>query len=124
MDIYNILIIFIIFVLVHKIVALIVVLNIQLTSIRYTFNLIEPFFIIYFLTFFKFNTYLKSLLLLFLLAPINYWLCDRGLIYSVIDNNKQNNKIIQNVSFYGDVTINILVLSYAIFFVKNIFFNN
>lgn len=124
MDIYNILIIFIIFVLVHKIVALIVVFNIQLTSIRYTFNLIEPFFIIYFLTFFKFNTYLKSLLLLFLLAPINYWLCDRGLIYSVIDNNKQNNKIIQNVSFYGDITINILVLSYSIFFVKNLFFNN
>jgi hypothetical protein len=63
-------------------------------------------------------------LLLFLLAPINYWLCDRGLIYSVIDNNKQNNKIIQNVSFYGDVAINILVLSYSIFFVKNLFFNN
>ena len=123
MDVYNILIIFIIFALIHKIVALTIIFNVPIIQLRYIFNIIEPAFIIYFLTFFKLNKYITTLLFLFLLAPINYWLCDKGLIYSVIDNNQYNNKIVKNVSFYGDAAINILVLSYSIFFIHNIFLN-
>jgi hypothetical protein len=121
MEVYNLLIIFIIFVLIHKIIALTILLSISVVKLRYVFNILEPIFIIYFLTFFNLNNYIKTLLLLFLLAPINYWLCDKGIIYSIIDNNPQNNKIVKNISFYGDLAINICVVSYVIFFIKNIF---
>ena len=120
MEVYNLLIIFIIFVLIHKIIALTILLSISVVKLRYVFNILEPIFIIYFLTFFNLNNYIKTLLLLFLLAPINYWLCDKGIIYSIIDNNPQNNKIVKNISFYGDLAINICVVSYVIFFIKNI----
>lgn len=123
MDTYNILIIFIVFVLIHKIVALTIIFNLDIVWLRYLFNIIEPMFIIYFFLFLKTNSYIRFLLFLFLLAPINYWLFDKGLIYSIIDNNSQNNKIVKKIAFYGDSIINIIILLYTLFFLQNIFLN-
>jgi hypothetical protein len=123
MDTYNILIIFIVFVLIHKIVALTIIFNLDIVQLRYLFNIIEPIFIIYFFSFLNTNNYIRLLLLLFLLAPINYWLFDKGLIYSIIDNNPQNNKIVSKIAFYGDSTINIIILLYTLFFLQKIFLN-
>ena len=116
MKFYNELIAFVIFVLFHKMVALAVLFNVSIVKIRHIFNYVEPICIIFFLSVFDLNIYMKSLMFLFLLAPINYWLCDRGYIYLFIDDNEYNNKIVKKVSYYGDVAINIIVLTYSLYF--------
>jgi hypothetical protein len=120
---YSLLIIFIIFALLHKLIALVNLLKIPVSKIRYVMNIIEPIFICYFFLFTKLNTYLKNLFYLFLLAPINYWLCDQGLIYYFIDKNKKNTIIVNNVEFYGDLVINIVVLLYTVYFINQLFLN-
>ena len=121
-SLYFYLIIFFIFVLIHKVIALIILFNLKINKVRYYFNIFEPLFILCFYLFFKLNTQIKIILAIFLLAPINYWLCDQGFIYYFIDNTPQNNKIVKTVSMYGDIAINIFVFSYVAYFIHTIFF--
>ena len=121
-SLYFFVILFFIFVLIHKIVALVVILNLSINKIRYYCNIFEPLFILCFYLFFKLNTQIKLILAIFLIAPINYWLCDQGFIYNFIDNTPQNNKIVKKVSVYGDSVINIFVFSYVAYFIYSIFF--
>ena len=113
---YFYLFLFFIFVLVHKLVAMIILFNISIVNFRYYLNIFEPIFILSFYLLFKLNTQLKVTLGIFLLAPINYWLCDQGLIYKFIDKTPQNNNIVKNVKNYGDILINIFVFSYIAYF--------
>ena len=121
-SVYFFLIIFSIFVLIHKIVALIILFNAPLKSIRYYLNIIEPLVTLYFLLFFKLNTYLRNILLIFLIAPLKYWIGDRGLIYYVVNNNPSNNKVIDDFNLYGDIVINIFVTIYIIYALFVLFF--
>ena len=119
---YFYLILFFIFVLIHKIIALIILFNLQIKKIRYFLNIIEPIFILCFYLFFKLKIEIQIILGIFLLAPINYWLFNQGFIYNFIDNTPQNNKIVKNVEEYGDIFINIVIFSYIGHFLYTLFF--
>ena len=121
-SLYFYLILFFIFALIHKVIALIILFKLPIQNVRYYCNIFEPLFILLFYSLFKLNNQIKIILAIFLLAPINYWLCDQGLIYKFIDNTPQNNKIVKNVSMYGDIAVNIFVFSYVAYFLKSLFF--
>jgi hypothetical protein len=131
------LIIFIIFIFIHKLVALIIELKYPtyqdinksesfyktLIKIRYVFNIIEVICIFYFFIFFDLNAYLKVLLLLFLSLPIKYFLFDERLIYKFVKNNDTNKKWINIIDIYDDRILNMFIGLYAIYAIIYIFKN-
>jgi hypothetical protein len=121
-NVYFFLIIFVIFALFHKALAMIILFNIQPMQIRVVMNILEPIFIFLFLLSSSLNNNVRIMLYLFLLAPINYWLFRKGLIYNVIDNNPVNNKIVNEISFYGDSFINIFIFSFTLYVLYSLFF--
>jgi hypothetical protein len=106
---------FIIFTLLNKIIALIILLNISITTVRYYMNIFGPIFIFLFLLFYKLNAYMKRILYLLLLVHINYWLFNEGFIYGIIDNNFDNKEIVNNINNYLGIASNIGVLYYSIY---------
>ena len=120
-SLYFYLILYFIFALFHKTIALFILFKISIVHVRYLFNIIEPFFIICFFLFFKLSTEIKIILGIFFLAPLNFWVCDEGFIYNFIDNTPENNKIVNNIGLYGDMFINIFVFAYVVYFLKTLF---
>ena len=121
-SIYFFLIVFIIFALFHKVLAMIILFNINIDNIRFVMNILEPIFIFMFLLSGNLNKNVKIMLYIFLLAPINYWLFDEKLIYKFIDNNPNNNKIVNNIGFYGDSVINIIIFCFTSYVLYSLFF--
>ena len=117
-DFFTMFILFLVVELVHKTIAVLDEFGVPKEITRYHFNVFEVVAILGFLTFYKLNPFLKSLLLILLIAPVRYFLFNQNYIYYFINKNDSNNKIVNVFSSLGkqvnimDITIILFALAY------------
>jgi hypothetical protein len=125
---FNALIIFIVFIFIKKIYDFIISViypeqeiylnkdldKIQLRKIairfRTLFSLISLFWVLYLATFYKYNTTIYLLLFFVFISSIFYLLFEKRVIYYLIDKEKLDSKIIDNLDKEGGIVINIIYL--------------
>ena len=117
-DFFTMFILFLVVELVHKTIAVLDEFGVPKEITRYHFNVFEVVAILGFLTFYKLNPFLKSLLLILLIAPVRYFLFNQNYIYYFINKNDSNNKIVNVFGSLGkqvnimDITIILFALAY------------
>ena len=117
-DFFTMFILFLVVELVHKTIAVLDEFGVPKEITRYHFNVFEVVAILGFLTFYKLNPFLKSLLLILLIAPVRYFLFNQNFIYYFINKNDSNNKIVNVFGSLGkqvnimDITIILFALAY------------
>jgi len=132
---YILLIGFIIFLFVKKVLAVIVETKFpdyrnlknaspqwkKLVNLRRLFNVISIVILSYFLIKYKFNRYIKIILSLLLLISIKYFIVDERLVYYFVNDNAENNKIIDLIDDKFDFYIDIVCLLFAVHALNSIF---
>jgi hypothetical protein len=132
---YILLIGFIIFLFVKKVLAVIVETKFpdyrnlksaspqwkKLVNLRRLFNVISIVILSYFLIKYKFNRYIKIILSLLLLISIKYFIVDERLVYYFVNDNAENNKIINLIDDKFDFYIDIVCLLFAVHALNSIF---
>ena len=117
-DFFTMFILFLVVELVHKTIAVLDEFGVPKEITRYHFNVFEVVAIMGFLMYYKLNPFLKSLLLILLIAPVRYFLFNQNYIYYFINKNDSNNKIVNVFGSLGkqvnimDITIILFALAY------------
>lgn len=134
-NVYYLLITFVIFTLVQKVLSFIVERKFptyrelhlaspfwrDLVKVRGAFQIISLLFTSYFLYNFKFMGAVKAIFIIIWIHSILYFLMDRRLIYLFTNKTDENEKIVHLFDVYGDMGSNILIAlagiyaSYVIF---------
>lgn len=138
-NIYFILVTYFVFLLVRKIIASAVEYKLptydnlkgqslfwkKAVLFRTTLVVLDIIFIIYMLTFYKFNIYLTIIFYLFLLADIEYFLFDERYIDFIFGKkiDSRDNKFVNFMDVYGDNFNNIVKLVFSGYVLYYIFIN-
>ena len=132
---YSILILFVIFIFIKKIISIAVETKLPtykdfndasdftkiLVKLRFVFSIISFIFTFYLLYSFKFSYPILLILIIILLNSIFYFLVDEQLIYLFVKRTKNIEKKIYFLNTYGDNIENILILLLDGFALKSIF---
>ena len=132
---YYMLIFFVIFIFIKKIVDLVVEAKFptyndvkksssfwqNLVNLDSFLQIVSAIFVIYFLMFFNLNYFIKIIFIIILLQSIKYFLVEDRYIFLFIDNNNNNQKIIDLVDIYTDGASNLIISVFALFALVKIF---
>ena len=132
---YYMLIFFVIFIFIKKIVDLVVEAKFptyndvkksssfwqNLVNLDSFLQIVSAIFVIYFLMFFNLNYFIKIIFIIILLQSIKYFLVEDRYIFLFIDNNNNNQKIIDLVDIYTDGSSNLIISVFALFALVKIF---
>jgi hypothetical protein len=94
----------------------------KLVDLRRVFNVISIVTLSYFLINYKFNRYIKVILALLLLISIKYFIIDERLIYYFVEDNAENNKVVYLIDDKVDFYLDIICLLFAVHALNSIFF--
>lgn len=124
---YILLIVFILFLFVKKLLAVIVetkypdyrnlknaTLWKKLVDLRRVFNVISIVTLSYFLINYKFNKYIIIILSLLLLISVKYFVIDERIIFYFIEDNAENDKVVYLIHDKLDFYLDIICLWFAI----------
>jgi hypothetical protein len=132
---YILLIVFILFLFVKKLLAVIVETKYpdyrnlknatplwkKLVDLRRVFNVISIVTLSYFLINYKFNRYIKVILSLLLLISVKYFVIDERIIFYFIEDNAENNRVVYLIDDKLDFYLDIICLWFAINVFNRIF---
>ena len=132
---YYMLIFFVIFIFIKKIVDLVVEAKFptyndvkksssfwqNLVNLDSFLQIVSAIFVIYFLMFFNLNYFIKIIFIIILLQSIKYFLVEDRYIFLLIDDNNNNQKIIDLVDIYTDGASNLIISVFALFALVKIF---
>jgi hypothetical protein len=132
---YYMLIFFVVFIFIKKIVDLVVEAKFptyndvkksssfwqNLVNFDSFLQIISAIFVIYFLMFFNLNYFIKIIFIIILLQSIKYFLVEDRYIFLFIDNNNNNQKIIDLVDIYTDGLSNLIISVFALYALVKIF---
>jgi hypothetical protein len=92
-----------------------------LFTIRNLFSLSSIVFILYIIYFFKLNTFIFTILILFFIQNIMYFLIDKRYIYNFVDKENLNMNLIILIDKVFNGSLNLIVGLYAFYVLINIF---
>ena len=132
---YYMLIFFVVFIFIKKIVDLVVEAKFptyndvkksssfwqNLVKLDSFLQIVSAIFVIYFLMFFNLNYFIKIIFIIMLLQSIKYFLVEDRYIFLFIDNNNNNQKIIDLVDIYTDGASNLIISVFALYALVKIF---
>jgi hypothetical protein len=132
---YKILILYIIFLVIRKIVDFTVEIHIptyenlkkeskfwkDMVLLRRVLCFMDIMFIIFIFAFYKLNTFINIILFLIFLGDLEYILIDERIIDYITGKSSQNNKVINFVDHYGDRIRSLFAFLFCFYVIINIF---
>lgn len=132
---YYMLIFFVVFLLIKKIIDLVVEAKFptyknvkkaspfwqNLVKIDTFLEIVSDIFVVYFLLFFNLNYYIKIIFMIMLIDSFSLFLIEYRYIYLFIDKNETNEKMVHLIDVYFDGSTNLLVSAFALFALVKIF---
>jgi len=134
--IYNLLILFVIFLFIKKLISIVVEIKFPtyndlknasefwkiLVKIRSFFEIITFIATSYFLLNFNLNFFIRAIFTIVFIHSILYFLVDQNLIYLIIKNpSKETKDIVYILNTYGDSIENLIIAIFAIYALLTIF---
>ena len=132
---YYVLIFFVVFLFIKKIIDLIVEAKFptyrnvhksspfwqNLVKIDTFLEIVSDIFVVYFLLFFNLNYYIKIIFIIMLIDSFSLFLIEYRYIFLFIDKNAANEEIVNLIDVYFDGSTNLLVSAFALFALVKIF---
>jgi hypothetical protein len=133
--VYDLLILFVIFIFIKKVVAIAVEIKLptyddlfeasdfwkKMVKLRTFFEIITFIASFYFLFNYNFNFFIRTIFLIIAIHSILYFLIDERFIYSLINETENNKKVIYILDIYGDSIENLIVAIFAFYALITIF---